>query len=243
MAFSGAVDAQDQSLSSQASDPTASLMSFQLQSFYAPDLHNSDQDQNIVQFRAALPYQIGGVNNIARVTLPYVTDTASGAKGFQDITVFNLAAFDRSWGRFGVGAVALLPTGASDLSAEKWGIGPALGFVARPEWGLFGIFNQNIFTVAGDDDKPDVNISTLQPIVNVGLGNEWSAGTSDMTIAYDWEENEFTSLPLGVKVSKLTKLGSVPFQVQLSYERNFYDDRIGPKDTLGLTFKVLLPRT
>ena len=85
MAFSGAVDAQDQSLSSQASDPTASLMSFQLQSFYAPDLHKSDQDQNIVQFRAALPYQIGGVNNIARVTLPYVTDTASGAKGFQEV--------------------------------------------------------------------------------------------------------------------------------------------------------------
>ncbi|MDW3223962.1 MAG: hypothetical protein R8G34_13925 [Paracoccaceae bacterium] len=234
--------AQEQSLQSQASDPTASLMSFQLQNFYSPNLHNSGADQNILQFRAAIPFQIGGINNIARVTLPYATDTASGKSGFQDITVFNLAAFDQSWGRYGIGAVALLPTGSSDLTADKWGLGPALGFVARPSWGLFGLFNQNIFTIAGDDDDPDVNISTIQPILNVGLGNGWSVGSSDMTFVYDWEASEFTSLPLGVKVSKLTKLGQVPFQVQLSYERNFYDDRIGPEDTLGLTFKVLLPR-
>ena len=234
--------AQEQSLQSQASDPTASLMSFQLQNFFSANLHNSTKDQNVLQFRAAVPFQIGGINNIARVTLPYATDTASGNSGFQDITVFNLAAFDQSWGRYGIGAVALLPTGSSDLTADKWGLGPALGFVARPDWGLFGLFNQNIFTIAGDDDDPDVNISTIQPILNVGLGDGWSVGASDMTFVYDWEGNEFTSLPLGLKVSKLTKLGQVPFQVQLSYERNFYDDRVGPEDTIGLTLKVLLPR-
>lgn len=217
-------------------------MSFQLQNFYSPNLHNSTKDQNVLQFRAAIPYTIGGINNIARLTLPYATDTASGNSGFQDITIFNLATFDQSWGRYGAGVVALLPTGSSDLTADKWGLGPAFGFVAQPSWGLFGLFNQNIFTVAGDDDDPDVNLSTLQPILNVGLGNGWSVGTSDMTFVYDWEANEFTSLPLGVKVSKLTKLGSVPFQWQLSYERNFYDDRVGPEDTIGLTLKVLLPK-
>lgn len=240
--FGQILQAQEQSLQSQASDPTASLMSFQLQNFYSPNLHNSTEDQNVMQFRAAIPFQIGGVNNIARVTLPYATDTASGASGFQDITIFNLAAFDQSWGRYGIGAVALLPSGSSDLTADKWGLGPALGFVARPDWGLFGLFNQNIFTVAGDDDDPDVNISTLQPILNLGLGDGWSVGASDMTFVYDWDANEFTSLPLGVKVSKLTKLGKVPFQVQLSYEHNFYDDRVGPEDTIGLTLKVLQPR-
>lgn len=240
--FGQQVHAQEQSLQSQASDPTASLMSFQLQNFYSPNLHNSTEDQNILQFRAAIPFQLGGINNIARITVPYATDTASGNSGFQDITVFNLAAFDQSWGRYGIGAVALLPTGSSKLSADKWGIGPALGFVARPSWGLFGLFNQNIFTVAGDNDDPDVNISTLQPILNVGLGDGWSVGSSDMTFVYDWDADEFTSLPLGVKVSKLTKLGQVPFQIQLSYEHNFYDNRVGPEDTIGLTFKVLLPK-
>lgn len=231
-----------QSLDQAANDPTASLMSFQLQNFYSPNLHNSDEDQNILQLRAAIPFTFGGVNNIARLTLPYATDTASGDSGFQDITIFNLAAFDRLWGRWGAGVVALLPTGSSDLTADKWALGPAVGLVAQQDWGLLGVFNQNLITVAGDDDDPDVNVSSIQPILNVGLGNGWSVGTSDMSIIYDWDANEFVSLPLGVKVSKLTKLKSVPFQWQLSYERNFYDDRVGPEDTIGLTAKILLPK-
>lgn len=234
--------AQEQSLSSQASDPTASLMSFQLQDFYSYNLTNSDDELNIVQFRAAIPFTIGGVNNITRLTLPYITQSASGATGWSDATLFDVAAFDRSWGRIGVGAVALLPTGSEGLSAEKWGLGPAFGVVARPSWGLLGVFNQNIFTVAGNDDRPDVNLSTLQPILTYSLSDGWSVGSSDMTLVYDWDANEFTSIPLGIKLSKMTKPGGIPIQWQLSYEHNFYDEGVGPQDTLGLTAKMLLPK-
>ena len=104
----------------------------------------------------------------------------------------------------------MLPTGTSDLSAKKWGLGPALGFVVRPSWGLFGLFNQNIFTVAGDGDRPDVNVSTVQPILNVAVGNNWTVGSSDMTFVYDWEADEFTSIAMGVKVSKLVKIDDRP---------------------------------
>lgn len=234
--------AKEQSVASQASDPTASLMSFQVQNFYSPTLHNTSGAQNIIQFRGAIPYQLGGVNNIARLTLPFYTDSVSGQRGISDATIFNLATFDRSWGRFGAGVVALLPTGASGLSAEKWGIGPAAGFVARPDWGLVGLFNQNILTVGGDDSRPDVNLSTLQPILSYPLQNGWSVGTSDMTFVYDWEADEFTSLPLGAKVSKVAKVGGKPMQFQLSYERNFYDEGVGPEDTIGLTVKLLVPK-
>jgi hypothetical protein len=238
----GALAQAEQTLDSKASDPTASLMSFQFQNFYSYRLHNDPGTQNQFQFRSAIPFTLGGVNNIARLTLPYVTSNDVGATGLGDATLFNLAAFDRSWGRFGVGAVALLPTGADGVSAEKWGLGPAFGFVARPGWGLVGLFNQNVFTVAGDDDRPDVNISTLQPILSVPLGNGWSVGTSEMTFVYDWDRSEFVSLPVGVKVAKLSKLGAVPVQYQMNLERNFYDEGRGPEDTLGLTLKILLPR-
>ena len=231
-----------QSLESQASDPTASLMSFQLQDFWSPNIHNSDDTLNIVQFRGAIPFTLGGVNNIARLTLPYVTESPSGESGLGDSTLFNLAAFDRPWGRFGVGVVALLPTGVDGVSAEKWGLGPALGFTARPDWGLYGLFNQNIFTVAGDDDRPDVNLSTLQPIFNVPLGNGWAVGASEMTVVWDWDRDEFTSLPLGVKLSKLARVGGRPMQFQISYEHNFYDDGIVPEDTIGFTVKILVPK-
>lgn len=234
--------AQDQSLSSQASDPTASLMSFQLQNLYTPHMRNTQGDQNITQFRAAIPFELGGVSNIARLTIPGVTENARGPTGLGDATIFNLLAFDRDWGRFGIGAVALLPTGANGVSSEKWGLGPALGFVARPTWGLAGLFNQNILTVGGDSNFADVNISTLQPIVSVSLNNGWSVGSSDMTFTYDWDRSEFTSLPIGLKLSRLTAIRGHPVQWQLSYERNFHDTGIAPKDTIGVTVKLLVPR-
>lgn len=232
----------DQSLASQASDPTASIMSFQLQNYYSPTLHNSNQTQNQAQIRAAIPFTLGSLDNIARLTVPYVTKNAAGRSGFGDATLFNLSTFNRPWGRFGVGVVALLPTGTNGLSAKKWGLGPAAGFVAQKKWGLLGLFNQNILTVAGDSSRPDVNISTLQPILSYSLGKGWSVGTSDMTFVYDWDRSAFTSLPVGLKVSKLTKIGRHPIQWQLSYERNFYDTGTGPEDTIGFTAKLLVPK-
>ncbi len=108
-----------QSLQSQASDPTASLMSFQFKTFYSPNLYNSTGSRNIAQFRAAIPFTVAGINNIARLTLPYVTQNATGPSGIGDMTLFDLAAFNRPWGRFGVGVVALLPTGANGISAQN----------------------------------------------------------------------------------------------------------------------------
>lgn len=183
-------------------------MAFQLQDFYTWSYHGDDDATgNVVQFRAAIPFTVFGLNNIARLTVPYVTDGPSGPSGVTDSTLFDLVAFDRSWGRFGAGAVALLPTGSKDLSAGKWGLGPAFGFVAQRPRGLAGLFNQNLFTVAGDDDKPGVNISTLQPIFTEPLGDGWSTGLSEMTFVYDWDGDAFTSLPLGVKLSRMTRIG------------------------------------
>lgn len=109
----------------------------------------------------------------------------------------------------------------------------------RP-WGLIGLFNQNLFNVAGDSTAPKVNLSTLQPILYFSLANGWSVGASEMTFVYDWDRVEFTSIPLGVKLAKLVKMGNHPVQWHLSYERDFYDTGTGPKDTIGLTAKLLL---
>lgn len=232
-----------QSLDQAASDPTASLMSFQVQGFHSYRLHNlDDETSSRLQFRAAIPFELGGTSNIARLTLPYVTDSPSGAEGFADATLFNLTTFTQPWGRWGVGAVALLPTGESDLTADKWALGPAAGFTVQSGGILWGAFNQNLFTVGGDEDKPDVNVSTLQPIFNIGLGNGWATGLSEMVFTYDWDQGEFVSLPLGAKLSKLVRFGGAPVQFIGTYEHDFYDEGVGPSDTLSFTAKLLIPK-
>ena len=237
-----AQDGGDQNLSQAANDPTAPLMAFQLQDSYAPSVYGVDGTQNFLQFRAAIPFELGGVQNIFRITLPYFTETPSGDSGLSDTVLFNLVTFDRDWGRFGLGAVALLPTGAEGLSAEKWGIGPAAGFTAKSGKLLWGAFNQNIFSVAGDDEMPDVNLSILQPIASLGLGNGWSTGLSEMSATYDWDQNDWISLPLGVKLAKLHRFGTTPVQFTAQIEHNFADDYAVPETLYSFTIKVLMPK-
>lgn len=240
--LSGAAIA-DQSLDQAASDPTASLMAVQVQNLYAGDYHNLDDESgNTVLLRVAVPFQTGDLKHIARATLPVVTSSPSGESGLSDLVLFDLLAFDRSWGRWGVGAVMLAPTATEDeLGAEKWALGPALGFVARSPGLLWGLFNQNLFTVAGNDDREDINSSILQPILNYSLPDKWSIGVSEMNLVYDWEHSNWSNLPLGIKLAKLVRFGKQPVQFAGSYEYNYADDVVAPKWTVNLTAKFLFP--
>ena len=48
-------------------------------------------------------------------------------------------------------------------------MGPAEGFVARSDKLMWGAFNQNLFTYAGNVYRENVNVSILQPIINYSL--------------------------------------------------------------------------
>ncbi len=228
-----------QSLEQAASDPTASLMSVQIQNVYAGDYHNlDDQEGNTILLRSAVPFKTGSLDHIARATLPIVTDSPSGKSGL----IFDLIVFNESWGRWGVGPVMLFPTATNDqLGAEKWAIGPALGFVARSDKLMWGLFNQNLFSFAGNNDREDVHVSILQPILNYSLPDKWSIGISEMNITYDWKKSDWTALPLGVKLAKLVKFNKLPVQFSGAYEHNFADDYVAPKWTINFTLKLLFP--
>jgi hypothetical protein len=232
-----------QSLDQAANDPTASVTSLQIGDWYTPDYHHLDGGHdNSVALRAAIPFELGGINNIFRITAPIITEHPALDSGLGDITVFNLMTFEESWGRWGAGAVALLPTGGQWRGSDQWAVGPAFGFTARPSDDfLFGLFNQNLFHVGGEQalGQADVNVSTFQPILNHKLGHGWSIGFSEMQIAYDWEDGRFSSLPLGVQLSKLERFGTQPVQFSLQYEHNFADSQLAPSDTIRATIKFL----
>lgn len=194
-----------QPLGQAANDPTASLMNVQLQNLYTGNYHNLDNETgNTFQLRSAVPFKTGNLKHLARATLPIGTDSPSGENGLGDLVLFDLITFDQSWGRWGAGLVTLLPTASHDkLGSGKWGAGHAVGFVARSSKLMWGVFNQNIFSFAGDSDREDLGVSILQPIINISLPNKWSIGVSKMNITYDWEKSAWSSLPLGLKVNKL----------------------------------------
>lgn len=231
-----------ESLAQAAEDPTASLMSLQLADWYTASFYGLQrEDANSIVLRPVVPFSTGGLHHILRVTMPFITDHPILSSGLSDITVFDLLVFSQDWGRWGIGPVALFPTGGADRGAEQWALGPAIGFTAQRGRLLWGAFNQNLFTFAGDKDRPDVDVSVVQPILNYGLGGGWSVGSSEMTFTYDWDGGRWSSLPLGGKVSKLLHFGRVPLQLSAQYEHDFASDEIGPRDTVRFTIKILFP--
>jgi hypothetical protein len=235
-----------QSLEQAANDPTASVTSVQIADWWAFNYHDlPGGEDNVIALRAAIPFSTGPLDHIFRITAPFITDHPVLEDGLSDITVFDLVVFNQTWGRWGVGAVALLPTGGSTRGADQWAAGPAVGFTARPAPGwLVGLFNQNLFHISGEQalGQEDVNISSFQPILNHALGKGWSVGLSEMQIVYDWDGSEFTSLPLGLQISKLHKFGDQPVQFSAQYEHNFYDDDVGASDTFRASAKFLFSR-
>ena len=159
--------ASDDELAAQATDPTAALMSLQLNDWYTASFHDQDGSANQVVFRPVIPFRLLGTQHIFRATVPYFTSSPSGSTGLADITIFDLVVFNQSWGRWGVGVSGTLPSGADGLTTDKWTAGPAAGFVNSSgktyRWGLFA---QTFFSFAGDSDAHEVGLVNIQPILS-----------------------------------------------------------------------------
>ena len=211
-------------LAAQATDPTASLMSFQLNDWYTANFHGIDDSLNQVVFRAAIPFALGSTNHIFRITQPYVTSSPSGATGFADTTIFDLMVFNQPWGRWGVGISGTLPTGQDGLTTDKWTAGPALGFVnssSRPvNWGLFA---QTFFSFAGSGSAPEVGLVNLQPIFSYQLGGGRSLSLGNSAFVYDTEKSRWASLLVGVNYGQVVSFAGQKWRPNFEVNYDFRD--------------------
>jgi hypothetical protein len=259
------VAAAERDLAAEARDPTASVLSLQMQYWHTAKFHGmSGADQGTLVLRPVIPYKLGEQAHISRVTLPVVThgpdvDSAADPEdtlgnpppayvptvdegGLTDITWLDLFIYPFSKGRWGIGPVVVLPTATDDaLGAGKWQVGPAGVVIAKAGNLQYGCLSQWFFSVAGDDDRADINLFSLQPFASYGLKNGWSVGTSDMSYNYDFENDRWSSLGLGARLEKLVMLGKYPTRLYGEVEYNFADDAIGPEVTYRFNIAPLLP--
>ncbi len=229
-------------LAAKATDPTAQLMSFQLNDWYTASYHGVDDTSNQLVFRAAIPFDLGGTKHIFRITQPYATSSPSGS-GLVDTTVFDLVVFDASWGRWGVGVAATLPTGATGLSTDKWTAGPAAGFVnasdKRYNWGLFV---QSFFSFAGEASAPDVGILNIQPIFSWPLGGGRSLSIGNSALLYDTERSRWASLLASVNYGQVVTFAGHKWRPNVEVGYDFKDDPGNPKWIARAGIALLLPK-
>jgi len=232
----------DDELAAKATDPTASLMSFQLNDWYTASFHGVDDSANQVVFRAAIPFAFGSTNHIFRVTQPYFTSSPSGASGFADTTIFDLVVFNQPWGRWGVGLSGTLPTGQDGLTTDKWTLGPAVGFVnssaKEVNWGLFA---QSFFSFAGKGEAADVGLVNLQPIFSYQLGGGRSLSLGNSALVYDTEKTRWASLNLGVNYGQVVTFAGHKWRPNVEADYDFRDVVGNPRWTIRAGIVLLLP--
>lgn len=212
-----------QELNRQLQNPVSSVWSltFQFNNFF---LKGSPSDktrvQSLLNFQPVLPLHLTkDVNLIIRPVLPFIfSSPVFDGQGFENKGGFGdmalvpfISPASDNW-IIGVGPSTIFPTATNKgLGQGKLQLGPAavVGWFNKA-W-MLGVFPQQWWSVAGDDDRPDTSQANIQYFLYHFLPNAWSIGTSP-NILIDWkaDDGNKVTFPVGLSVGKTVKLGSCP---------------------------------
>lgn len=146
---------------------------------------------------------------------------------------------------FGVGPTFIFPTAASDFTGQgKWQVGPAAvaGYLSKKY--IVGVFVQNWSSFAGNRNRPETNSMNLQPIAAYFLPDSWNIGYSGNILA-NWEADtgEIWTVPIGVGVGKVIKLGRVPVKFGLAAQwMPVHPDDFGQKWNIQVSISPVIPK-
>lgn len=220
-------------LSVEATDPTASLMSFNLIGDARMSYHGEDGGGFEFRLQPVIPFTAFGAQNIFRIIVPYQM-SGPGAEGLKSVSLFDLVVFQESWGRWGVGPVALLSEGVSD-SETRFAIGPAVGAVGPVNDRLqVGVFNQNLI-------GQDFATSQFQPIIAYQLGDGWALSTGDLQFVYNWDGGEWVNVPFGFELGLVRSIAAQPFRFSVGPQWNLKNVEGVPESKINFRVTMLAP--
>jgi hypothetical protein len=235
-------------LNKQLTNPISSLwsLSFQ-QNNYMLDMGPGESHWNSnLNFQPVLPVAL--TENFNLITRPVMTlfnsvphpdshnpSDIDRTTGFGDTVLMELVSpspkLAGNW-LLGLGPTFIFPTASSQYTGQdKWQVGPAalVGYLSQ-KW-ILGALVQNWQSFGGSGDRR-TNQMNLQPIAAYFLPNGWSIGYSGNVLA-NWKADkagDVWTVPLGLGISKVVKLGPLPVKLQLAGQYMVHHPDIGGQE-------------
>jgi hypothetical protein len=222
-------------LAKKLANPVASLISVPIQTnsdFGIGPLEGSRFTTNV---QPVLPIKLSDdLTLITRAVIPIISQqniTGVGNKetGLSDVVLSGFFSPTPKPGGliWGFGPAFLVPTATDDfLGTKKFGVGPTAVALKQSKGGItMGALVNQIWSVAGDSDRADVNQFFFQPF----LVKNWPSGAGVSAIfefTQNWE-GKTTTLMFNPNVSGITAVGKQ--KVSFSVGPKF--DVIGPSET------------
>jgi len=240
-----APQASAEELAKKLANPISSLISLPFQNNTDFGIGDNNGTRNTLNIQPVIPISLTNkISLITRVVLPYVTQynitgVGNNESGLGDtvLSAFVSPSSSKNGFTWGAGPVLLIPTGTNDfLTSKKFGIGPtAVALYQNKGMTIGGLINQ-IWSVAGNDDRPDVSALFFQPFFNYN----WKSGAGiggNFEITQNWEADT-TIVWFNPTITAVTSIGTQKTQFAIGPRFNLAAPS-GTKADLGVRAVVV----
>src|SRR5581483_6241491 len=115
--------------------------------------------------------------------------------------------------------------------------------LAQPHFGTIGVLVNNIWSVAGHKDRPDVNQFYLQPFLNYNLKKNWYLSFTTSGITANWEKDQGRWLvPIGGGPGRIWKFGHQAVNIQTFFFGNVVHPAGASPWGFRMNFTLLFPK-
>jgi hypothetical protein len=254
---------QQENLGQKTQNPLADLVIIPFQNNVSFNNTQNKSTGYLMNIQPVFPVKAGNLSIINRAVFGfgYVPGITAGGSsipgGFPDEgrTDGVWGALDLNWTAYitpkptgdfswGIGPSLTIPIASDNrLGSGKWSLGPSAVLVWQPKkWTIDAIFRQ-LWSVGGNDERPDINQFYIQPLVAYNLNNGWAVATMPVITAnWDYIDSEKWLVPVGAGINKLFKLNKTPILLMCHYYYHAVKPNFAPSSELRVQLSIILAK-
>jgi len=242
---------ESEELAKKLSNPISDLVSVPFQFNWYQQVGTLELSTFVLNVQPVIPLKINDDwNLILRIIVPFVGqpplfDGDVSTFGVGDMTTsFFFSPKSRNGLTWGLGPVFVTPSSYQPtIGSGHFSVGPtAVALQQTGKWTIGVLWNQ-VWSVAGDRRREDVNQMFLQPFLAYQATHTLTLTvTSEMTGNWEAQDDDRWTIPLLFQAAKLDKFGTFPASYQLGVAPFVAHPDVGPTWNIRAAVVILLPK-